>query len=395
MILIFYFFAAIMVFFGYQSLRGGIDYLKFFQTELAKPTPNYTPFCSIIAPCRGLDSDLCHNLVALFTQDFPGYEIIFVLDSEDDAAFSVIEKLKNGHSLESKTIIAGNAVDSGQKVHNLREAVNHISSKSEVLVFVDSDARPSESWLRNLIAPLSDQKLGAATGYRWFIPQTRGFWSEMRSVWNASIASSLGKNTDKNFCWGGSTAIRREVFEKLEIREKWKGTLSDDFMMTLILNDAKMPIYFVPQALTASVENSTFAEMMEFTNRQIKITQIYAPHLWRTVLIGSFMFSATFFAGIILLFFTDGWQYWLTLFFLLAIFILGYLKAFYRLKAVKLSLKNYEQQLNKSFFYQTFLWVLTQPIYFYNSVSALASQQIIWRGIKYELKSPTDIVIKK
>jgi ceramide glucosyltransferase len=391
MIFIYYFFAAIMVFFGYKSLRGGIEYLKFFKRELAKPESNYKPFCSIIAPCRGLDEDLRENLAALFKQDFPDYEVIFVVDDETDAAISVIEKLDG----ESKIIIAGKAVDSGQKVHNLREAVKHISNKSEVLVFVDSDAGVSENWLRDLIAPLENEKVGAATGYRWFISKSGGFSAEMRSVWNASIASALGENSEKNFCWGGSTAIRREVFEKLDIREKWKGTLSDDFMITRVLNDAKMPIYFVPQALTASVEDCSFGEMIEFTNRQMKITQIYAPHLWKASFIGAFMFSATFWAGIILLFWTSGWQFWLTAAFLFVIFILGFFKAFIRLKAVKLILTDYNKQLNRSFFYQTFLWFLSPLIYLYNSVAALASRKIIWRGIEYELKSPTDIVIKK
>lgn len=391
MMFIYFFFAAIMVLLGYQSLRGGIEYLEFFKRELAKPESVYKPFCSIIVPCRGLDEDLHENLATLYNQNYPEYEVIFVVDDEIDAAVEVIDNLKG----ESKIIIAGKATDSGQKVHNLREAVKHISGKSEVLVFVDSDAGTSENWLKNLIAPLADEKIGAATGYRWFIPKTGGFWSEMLSVWNASIASALGANTGKNFCWGGSTAIRRETFEKLEIRKRWKGTLSDDFMITRILNEAKLPIYFVPQALTASVEDSSFGEMLEFTNRQMKITRTYAAHLWKASLFGSFMFSAMFWAGIILLLFAEGWQFWLTAAFLLVIFTLGFFKAYYRLKAVKMILTKYEEQLNQSFFYQTVLWFLSPLIFLYNSISALTSRKIIWRGIEYELKSPTDIVIKK
>jgi hypothetical protein len=71
MIYVFYFFAAVLVFLGCQSLRGGINYLKFFRRALAKPKSDYAPFCSIIAPCRGLDADLSENLSALFRQIFP------------------------------------------------------------------------------------------------------------------------------------------------------------------------------------------------------------------------------------------------------------------------------------------------------------------------------------
>ena len=84
MIFVFYFFAAVLVFLSYKSFRGGIDYLNFFKRELAKPPSDFTPFVSIIAPCRGLDEDLEENLAALFRQKFPRYEVIFVVDSEKD-----------------------------------------------------------------------------------------------------------------------------------------------------------------------------------------------------------------------------------------------------------------------------------------------------------------------
>ncbi len=43
-----------------------------------------------------------------------------------------------------------------------------------------------------------------------------------------------------------------------------------------------------------------FRELFEFSNRQLKITRVYAPHLWKSVLIGSFLFTTVFFGGLIL-----------------------------------------------------------------------------------------------
>jgi cellulose synthase/poly-beta-1,6-N-acetylglucosamine synthase-like glycosyltransferase len=223
--LLFYFFAAILVFLSYKSFRGGINYLNYFTQELAKPESNFTPFVSIIAPCRGNDEDLAENLSALFRQDYPCYEIIFVTDDEKDYSVPVINQLLTAYcSLPAKVVIAGKAAESSQKVHNLRGAVLEVSGESEAFVVVDSDARPEENWLRNLIAPLRDGKVGAATGYRWFVQNQGGLATHLRSVWNASIASALGANRKGNFCWGGSMAIRRETFDRLEMREKWRGT---------------------------------------------------------------------------------------------------------------------------------------------------------------------------
>src|ERR1044072_8116827 len=93
MIFVFYFFAAVLVFMSWKSFRGGMNYLDFFKRELAKPESNFKPFVSIIAPCRGLDEDLEANLSALFRQKFPAYEILFVVDDENDKAVSVIKNL--------------------------------------------------------------------------------------------------------------------------------------------------------------------------------------------------------------------------------------------------------------------------------------------------------------
>ena len=390
MIYVFYFFAALLVFLGCQSLRGGILYLNFFKLEFARPKSDYTPFCSIIAPCRGLDEGLRENLSALLRQDFPDYEIVFVVGDERDEAVGVIEEVSRQGAKFAKLVVAGKAENESQKVHNLRRAVLEVSDESKVFVFVDSDARPNKDWLRNLIAPLADETVGCATGYRWFVSKKISFASELRSVWNASVASALGANLKGNFCWGGALAIRRATFERLKIREKWRGTLSDDFTVTRIMNTAKMPIYFVPQCLTATIESSNFREMLEFTTRQMKITRACAEHLWKASLIGSFIFSVVFWAGVALLFFVSGRHFWMTFWFVFVIFALGAIKAWLRLTAVKLVLKDYEKHLNRQFLPHLFLWTLTPPIYFYNCICAMLSNKIVWRGIEYELKSATE-----
>src|SRR5205085_6115219 len=112
--------------------------------------------------------------------------------------------------------------------------------------------------------------------------------------------SALGSQREKNFCWGGATAIRRETFERLDMRERWRGTLSDDFALTRALQQERLPIHFVPDCLTASFEDCDFTELLEFTTRQLKITRVYAAHLWKAVLLGSAFFVLIFFGGTLL-----------------------------------------------------------------------------------------------
>jgi cellulose synthase/poly-beta-1,6-N-acetylglucosamine synthase-like glycosyltransferase len=397
--LVFYFFALVLIFLGIISLRGGFHYLAHFRRELSRPSTNYTPRATVIAPCRGLDQGLRENISALFQQDYPSYELIFVSDNGDDPALAVVGDVRQqfpgkGYP-HARTVVAGQATESGQKVHNLIAAVNEASAASEVLVFVDTDARPGKDWLRSLVAPLAEREVGAATGYRWFVPVRGGLASRLRAVWNASIASALGGSRDKNFCWGGSTAIRRETFERLGMIERWRGALSDDFALTRTLQAARLPIYFVPACLTASLEDCTYTELFEFTTRQVKITRVYAAHLWKAVLISGLVFVPTFFGGIALVAVRAslGLTYAWPLSLIAVIYILGVWKALLRLKAVMLVLDGHRKLLRRDAFAQLFLWPLATLLFLHNALAAAFSRRITWRGITYELRSPTETVI--
>ena len=383
---VYYILAAISCWIGFKSLLGGFRFADYVRRETSRPLPNFQPFASVIAPGRGLEPGLADNLRPLLTQDYARYEVLFVFDSADDPAIEIVEQLTAAANVTTRIVIAGPATDSGQKVHNLRIATTQVDPESEVLVFVDTDARPGQDWLKKLVAPLVDKGLGASTGYRWFIPENGGLASRLRSVWNASIASALGADTTKNFCWGGSTAIRRATFNELAVNDRWRGTVSDDFTITGVLKEAKLPIHFTPNCLVASAGDCDFKELLEFTTRQIKITRVYASHLWLPLLLGSSLFTITFFGGLILI---SVYPRSSVAYILFIIFALGAAKSFIRFRAVSRVLKI----SNGDLVAQILLWPFAQLLYLYNAVIAGFSQRITWRGITYELKSPREAVI--
>src|SRR5437868_3847751 len=398
-LLTFYFFASISIWLGLLSLRGGIRFVRYLQTELTKEYPEFTPFVTVFMPLRGIDDGLRENIAAIFAQDYPAFEIIFVVDRADDSALTVVENARRSFAgvvgPVMQSVIAGPAVDQGQKVHNLSFAVNHAHSKSDVFAFIDSDARPQSEWLRSLVAPLRDDAIGATTGYRWFVPVRGGIASHLQSVWNAAIASALGANGQKNFCWGGSTAIRRATFKSCKVSEHWRGTVSDDFAMTRALHQANLPIKFVPQCLTPSFEDCTPRELIEFTSRQLKITRAYAAHLWKSVFIGSVIFVLTFFGGTALVIVRAAMHLSLAtpLFLLLIIFAMGAMKSHLRLRAVTAIINNERARSFRSTIAHITLWPLASALYLYNAGAAAVSRRITWRGINYELKSPDETVI--
>ena len=381
---VYYFLAALALWFGLQSLLNGLRFAAYVRRETGRELPEFRPFVSVIAPTRGVEPGFAENVRPLVEQDYPAYEVLFVFDDPSDAAIEIVEQF------DAKTVISGPAKGTGQKVHNLIAAVNQIDPRCEVIVFVDTDARPGKDWLRKLVAPLSDENIGASSGYRWFIPERGGLATRVRSVWNASIASALGEKTDKNFCWGGSTAISRATFERLNVAERWAGTVSDDFTITRVLKEAKLPIHFTPNCLVPSVGDCGFRELLEFTTRQVKITRVYASHLWLPLMLGSGLFTIVFFGGLGLLAMTGSLP---VLVILATLFLLGAGKSFVRWRAIRIPLAEHRSKLNRDLWAHVVLWPFASLLYFYNTIVAAFSRRIKWRGITYELKSPTEAVI--
>lgn len=392
MIILFYILAALLIYLSYKSFRGGAEYLRYFRDELAKPASTYTPFVSVFVPCRGIDQGMLENLDALLSQDHPDYEVVFIVDEESDKAKDLIEAAWREARRQVKLVVAPKATDSSQKVENLREGVTYADERTEVFVFADSDARPSREWLRSLVAPLTDENVGAATGYRWFISPRRTFAAEIRNMWNAPIASALGPNRASNFCWGGSTAVRRDVFERLDIRERWKGTLSDDFTVTRAMNDARLDIVFVPQALIPSIEDCGWRHLFEFTTRQMKITRVYMPKLWVLSFIGSGLFNLVMLASLLIVIFSPrndlNVAIALLTIVLITFFSIG--KSWLRLTAVRLALKQYGLELRQQVLPQFALWTLTPAVFLYNCSVAFLSRRVTWRGTRYEMVSASE-----
>jgi ceramide glucosyltransferase len=165
--------------------------------------------------------------------------------------------------------------------------------------------------------------------------------------------------------------------------------------MTRVLGEAKLPIHFVPTCLVASLDDCGFRELLEFTNRQLKITRVYAAHLWKPVLIGSLLFSLVFFGGIALIGAraATGLSFAIPLSLLCVIFLLGAAKAYVRFRAVGIPLSPYREHLIRGVWAHLLLWPIASALYLVNALASAFSRRIKWRGITYELKSPTEAVI--
>ena len=379
---------------GAYSLWDGYQWFGMVRRRLASHAGFYAPVAALICPCKGAEPGLEENLTALTRFEYPNYEIYFALATSLDPALKIIERVKAASQRPVHILIAGPPENCSEKVYNLRRTVEALPASFDVIVFTDSDVRLPRGWLTKLVAPLQDPRIGATTAYRWIIPSSgaasSGFASALASAWNAAVATLLGRPRE-NFCWGGGTAIRRKTFDDARVLDAWQGAASDDFALTSALEQAGKPIVFCPECLAPTLHPWTAHGLVEFTNRQILIARVYALRRWLFGAAANFSYSLTLiYAGIAILVSMISGDPWINLALVaLVIPLLAAVKGALRTIAAGELLPDWKAQLDQ----WSWVWIALAPVvpflFAWNFICSLTTRKIRWRGIRYELVSPS------
>ncbi|HSR67074.1 MAG TPA: glycosyltransferase family 2 protein [Acidobacteriota bacterium] len=380
-----------------HSLRGGFSFRRFLRSQASAPAPSDPAPASLIVPCRGLDPGFRRNLAAFFRQDHPDYQLLLVTDSRRDASVAVLRELMAEHPhLPCRLVISGTARGRSQKVHNLLAALQYLRPGDQVLAFGDSDIRPAADWLRRLLGPLEEDFCAASTGFRWYVPQEGGAASLLRSVWNAGSLSLL---TERNapFAWGGAMAVTRSQFHKLDVERRWQRALSDDYALSEAVRACSSRsgrgICFQPHCISLSLEDCTWSELLEFIYRQMVITRVYHPLLWKLALLGQSINVLSLWGSAVMLIgmaaagsaFPAFTPLWLSL--LGAIYGLGVGKAWLRLLGLESLLPSHAVRRRWAYL---LLGPLAALLTLQGLLRSAFSRDITWRGIRYRLHSPEE-----
>jgi ceramide glucosyltransferase len=393
--------AVLLIIQSVGSLIGGFRFLRLIRKNQGRSSGSYQPPVALIIPCKGLDNKFEQNVACFLDQDYPRYQIVFVVASAEDPAYahlSVMITQTQGAAprpnCRQTVVVAGYSEKNGEKVNNLLAGLQVVDSQVEVLAFADIDAAPARDWLRFLVAPLENRSVTVSTGYRWYLPAV-SFASRLRAAWDASIATMMGEH-DHNFAWGGSMAIRAADFTRLRIAEHyWQGTVSDDYGVTRAVRDSGGKIRFESRCLVASQEESTFADFLNWTNRQIIITKVYAPHYWYMGIASYSLYALAFVWGLVLVVLPGeaAFSRVTAAAILASILILGMLKGATRTVAAREMFPSESSMLAR---YGSCYWQLTPLIPWVmlsNFVIAGLQKRIEWRGTVYELKSRRELKV--
>src|SRR5947199_4765963 len=105
-----YILATIAILQGTFTLLDGVRAARHMRTF--RPRRIKREKVTVFCPCKGIDAEFEKNVQSIVNQDYPSYDVVFIVESEDDAAFVRLRELKQN------VLVAGVATTQGQKVHN-------------------------------------------------------------------------------------------------------------------------------------------------------------------------------------------------------------------------------------------------------------------------------------
>ena len=201
--------------------------------------PDFPPV-SIIKPVCGLEPMLAENLASFFQQDYPTFELIFGARTPGDPAIAVVNDLRRRYpEVKARCVYSGEPIWPNPRVyseHKMIEAAEH-----DIVVIGDSNVRVPRDYLRNIVAPLRDPRVGLVTciyrgkpsGGAWSRLEAAGFSVELTSgVLVADLLEGM------KFALGPTTATRKDVLAHIGGIRVLADYHSDDYEIGRLIDAA-------------------------------------------------------------------------------------------------------------------------------------------------------------
>jgi len=175
------------------------------------PDQTHLPPVSVLKPVHGLEARLKENIESFFRQDYPDYEILFAADEAEDSALEVVREVCARYpNIRSRILVTGTPWPN-PVVHSFHCMAQ--AAANDILVTTDSDVEVSASYLREIVPPLLDPKVGMVTCvYRG--KNVAGFWSGLTAI-GMSVEMTAGVLVANllegmKFGLGPTTVVRKD-----------------------------------------------------------------------------------------------------------------------------------------------------------------------------------------
>ena len=233
------------------------------------------PAVSVLKPVHGMEAQLRQNIESFFRQDYPAYEILFAADEAEDAALGVVKEVSARYpQVPCRILVTGKPPWPNPPAYCFYRMME--VAANEILVTSDSDVEVSPNYLREVVAPLLDAKVGMVTClYRG--KNAAGFWSGLTAI-GMSVEMTAGVLVANlfegmKFGLGPTIAVKKEAVKKIGGYEVLGDYFANDFMIGHLIDGAGYTVVLSRHVINHVVNQKTFGEMWDNQLRWAKSTR--------------------------------------------------------------------------------------------------------------------------
>jgi ceramide glucosyltransferase len=239
---------------------------------------SFIPPVSLLKPLHGSEPDLESHLETFFEQDYPEFEIIFCARSDQDPGLEIARRVAARYpKIRSRFLCSGNAPYANAKVWSLERMQN--AAAHRFFVVSDSDVSVTPGYLRAIMAPFADKRVGLVTClYRGV---GRSFWSRLEAV-GMSIEMSAGVLVAEmlegmKFALGPTMVVRRDSLMDAGGFRALGPYHADDFKLGNMIAASGHQVILSTHTIDHHVLNSSFLASVLHQIRWMKSTRFSRP----------------------------------------------------------------------------------------------------------------------
>lgn len=239
---------------------------------------SFTPPVSILKPVKGVDAQAYQNFASFCQQDYPDFELLFGVSDPEDPVIPVVECLQRDFPQRSIRLVVAQASGANGKaslLHHLVAQAHH-----EVLVVSDSDMRVTPDYLRRVVAPLTDERIGLVTcPYRGEAPLTLTARLEALHMGVTFLPSVVvaRRFLAMRFALGATVALRCSDLARLGGFAAVADYLADDYQLGARMAGLGLRVHLSDYVVASVLGATTFREQWDREVRWARCTRVCRP----------------------------------------------------------------------------------------------------------------------
>jgi ceramide glucosyltransferase len=236
------------------------------------------PPVSVLKPVHGLEARLRENIESFFRQDYPEYEILFAADQADDPALDVVREVCGRYPhIRSRVLVTGTPWPNPPvySFHCMAEAAAH-----DILVTTDSDVEVGPRYLREIVPPLLDPKVGMVTClYRG--KNAAGVFSGLTAI-GMSVEMTAGVLVANllegmKFGLGPTTVVRKDSLARIGGYAALQDYIAYDFAIGNLIAKSGYRVVLSAHVIDHVVNQKSFRGMWQNQLRWAQTTRYSRP----------------------------------------------------------------------------------------------------------------------